>query len=169
MFFLTLSSPVRIDVESIKEQRRCAWSDCMGVPSMFAYHFFLYKALFTYSCVNISVDDILKMFSYFSQNIGFDIICKLSPIRRQFEWNVETNFIGKIRKEYHPLVACWSSENKIFIRVVYLAWCHWGISFMIYIKNGMLSVLTMYCHGKIRKCSEISLNNYFLQLLEKYP
>ena len=41
--------------------------------------------------VKIAADDILKYFSYFSQKIGFDISCKLSP-------NVKACFLGKVRK-----------------------------------------------------------------------
>ena len=33
------------------------------------------------SWVKISVDDILKYFSYFSQKLGFDILCKFSPYK----------------------------------------------------------------------------------------
>ena len=36
-------------------------------------------------------------FSYFFQKIGFDISCKLSPMR-QFAWNVKACFPGKLRK-----------------------------------------------------------------------
>ena len=37
-----------------------------------------------------------EIFSYFSQKIGFNISCKLSP-RRQFAWNVKTYYLGKIK------------------------------------------------------------------------
>ena len=40
----------------------------------------------------------IDIFSYFSQKIGFDILCKLSP-RETFAWNVKAFFLGKIRKE----------------------------------------------------------------------
>ena len=45
-----------------------------------------------------SADDILRYFSYFSQKIGFDIACKLSP-RRQFACNVDAYFSEKKVKE----------------------------------------------------------------------
>ena len=42
----------------------------------------------------ISRDDYFKYFSYFSQQIYFNISCKLSPWR-QFAWNVKVYFLGK--------------------------------------------------------------------------
>ena len=43
--------------------------------------------------VNFSADDILKYFSHFFQETGFDLLSKLSPV----EWNVKAYFPGKIR------------------------------------------------------------------------
>ena len=56
-------------------------------------------------------------FSYFSQETGFYISCKLSkgfdrswksPHWRQFLWNGKSCFLGKIRK-CHQFIACWIS------------------------------------------------------------
>ena len=44
---------------------------------------------------NFSADEILKYFSYFSEEIGFDISCKLSPKLCKI---VSSNFLRKIRK-----------------------------------------------------------------------
>ena len=61
--------------------------------------------------ITSSADGILKQFSYFSQKTGFEISCKFLFFPenriwlyvyclywRQFAWNVNARFLGKIRK-----------------------------------------------------------------------
>ena len=45
---------------------------------------------------------LFEIFFHFSQETGFDISCKLSPLA----WNVKFCFLGKIRKIFQ-YVACW--------------------------------------------------------------
>ena len=48
-------------------------------------------------CIKFSADSILKYFSYFSQEKGFDISCKLSPLETIF-MKCQILFSGKYKK-----------------------------------------------------------------------
>ena len=53
--------------------------------------------------VKFSADNILKYFSYFSQKIGFDISCKLSPVET-ICIEFQSLFSGKTKK--NVIIAC---------------------------------------------------------------
>ena len=60
-----------------------------------------------------SADDILKYFIlFFSQKIGFDILCKLSPLGDNLHGMSKSIFWKKkkkkIREKYHHFVVCWN-------------------------------------------------------------
>ena len=54
----------------------------------------------------ISLDGILKYFSYFSQKTGSDILCKLSPLET-ICMKCQNLFSGKNKKKYHQFVVFW--------------------------------------------------------------
>ena len=55
--------------------------------------------------VKILAGNILKYFSYFSQEIGFDISCKLS-LREITCMECQTTFSWKNKKKHHQFVVC---------------------------------------------------------------
>ena len=80
------------------------------------------------------------MFCYFFQEIGFDISCE-SPLRRRFAWNVESFFLGKIRKNISPVCRlliipreCWRLKSHKWEKLIRLRQASWKL--IAYMNDG---------------------------------
>ena len=85
----------------------------------------IYKKAFNLYQTELIQQTDLWYFSYFSQKIGSDISCILTPQEtplRQVAWNVKAYFLGKIKIFRIVNCCCFFLPSMLSIKIIYILW-----------------------------------------------